>query len=128
MIIIPAIDIKDGKVVRLHRGEFDKVKIYSDSPVFVAKEWESQGAKLLHVVDLDGAISGELKNLDTIKDISEAVTIPLEVGGGIRTQESIEKLLSLGVHRVILSTSACEDDIFIQNIIDRFNERIVISI
>lgn len=128
MLIIPAIDIKDGEVVRLRRGEFDKVKVYSKDPVSVARKWESEGAKLLHVVDLDGALSGELKNLDVVKKIAGAVSIPLQVGGGIRSEESIEKVFSSGVRRVVLGTAACEDDMFVQKVIGRFGEGIVVSI
>ena len=128
MLIIPAIDIKDGKVVRLKRGEFDKIKVYSDNPVSVAKRYEADGAKLLHIVDLDGALSGELKNLDAIKEILKGVDIPLQIGGGIRTLESIKELLNIGAHRIILGTCACEDEAFIKNVLDSFAEKIVISI
>lgn len=128
MLIIPAIDIKGGNVVRLERGDFSKEKVYSKDPICVAKEWEAQGAKLLHVVDLDGALSGKLKNLDSVERITKAVSIPVQLGGGIRTQESIDKVLSTGVSRVILGTRACEDEIFIQNVIANMGEKIVVSI
>ncbi len=128
MLLIPAIDIKDDKVVRLYRGEFDKVKIYSEDPVSMAKKWESEGAILLHVVDLDGALSGQFKSLDIIRKILTAVSIPLEVGGGIRTLELVEKLISIGVQRVVLGTRACEDENFLKRVIERFGDKIVISI
>jgi len=128
MIVIPAIDIKGGKVVRLYRGDFTKEKVYSDDPAAIAKKWESFGAKLLHIVDLDGAVSGELKNTALVKKIAKAVSIPLQVGGGIRTKEAIEKLLSSGAHRVILGTRACEDEAFIKDVISAFGEKIVISL
>lgn len=128
MLVIPAIDIKDGKVVRLFRGQFDKEKVYSDDPVSIAQKWESKGAKLLHVVDLDGALGGDLKNLATIKKIAKAVTMPLQVGGGVRSEESIEKLLSCGARRVVLGTRACEDEAFVQKIIAQYGEKIVVSI
>jgi len=128
MLVIPAIDIKDGNVVRLERGDFTKVKIYSNDPVSVAKEFQAQGAKLLHVVDLDGAFSGELKNLALVRKISKAVSIPIQLGGGIRTQEAIDSVLSLGINRVILGTRACEDEAFIQSVITGLGEKIVVSI
>jgi len=128
MLIIPAIDIKDGKVVRLYRGEYGKVKIYSQSPVAVAKRWVKQGAKLLHIVDLDGALSGKLKNLKLIKQIAESIDIPVEVGGGIRTAEAIRSLLDTGVHRVILGTKACMDEGFLQKAVQEFGESIMVSI
>jgi len=128
MLIIPAVDIKDGKVVRLYRGEFDKVKIYSEDPVSMAQEWELEGAKMLHIVDLDGALSGQLKNLDMIKEMLDAVSIPLEVGGGIRSFELIEELVSIGIQRVVLGTRACEDEDFVRHVIEHFAEKIVISI
>jgi len=128
MLIIPAIDIKDGKVVRLYRGEYGKVKVYSQSPVAVANIWVKQGAKLLHIVDLDGALSGKLKNLKAIKQIAESVDIPIEVGGGIRTIEAVRDLLDNGVHRVILGTRACMDEAFLQKTVQEFGERIMVSI
>lgn len=128
MLVIPAIDIKGGKVVRLERGDFSSEKVYSKNPVSIAKEWEAQGAKLLHVVDLDGALSGELKNLDSVENIVKAVSIPVQLGGGIRTQEAIDRVLSTGVSRVILGTRACEDETFIKDIIAKMGEKAVVSI
>ncbi len=106
MIVIPAIDLKDGKCVRLLQGKRDEVTVYSDNPVSIAEHWAECGAKLLHVVDLDGAFTGEQKNFDVITAIRKAVDIPVEVGGGIRDVERIEKLIALGVDRVIIGTSA----------------------
>ena len=128
MIVIPAIDIKDSKVVRLYRGDFKEVKIYSDDPVSIAKKWESDGAKLLHIVDLDGALSGELKNVASVKNIINAISIPVEVGGGIRSRDSIEKLLSAGARYVILGTRACEDEKFVKSVIADFGDKIIVSI
>src|SRR3989338_9021356 len=104
MLVIPAIDIKGGNVVRLERGDFSRVKVYSKEPAAIANQWQAQGAKLIHVVDLDAALSGKLKNLAEIEAIAKSVSIPVQVGGGIRSRESVEKLLSLGARRVILGT------------------------
>ncbi|OIO81567.1 MAG: 1-(5-phosphoribosyl)-5-[(5-phosphoribosylamino)methylideneamino]imidazole-4-carboxamide isomerase [Candidatus Omnitrophica bacterium CG12_big_fil_rev_8_21_14_0_65_43_15] len=128
MLIIPAIDIRGGKVVRLERGDFTKEKIYAQNPVSTARQWASQGAKMLHIVDLGGALSGELKNLKIVKDIVEAVSIPVQLGGGIRTKAMIEKALAAGVNRVILGTRACEDEAFVKSAIAEFTDKVVISI
>lgn len=128
MMIIPAIDLKDGKVVRLWQGRFDKVTVYSDDPAGMARQWVSLGAQWLHVVDLDGAQGGEIKNIESIRKIVEAVNIPVEMGGGIREREDIERLLTLGVSRVILGTKAVEDRKFLKETLSRWKERIAISL
>ena len=128
MIAIPAIDIIDKKVVRLIKGDYSKKKVYSDNPVEVAKKWESEGAELLHIVDLDGALSGETKNLDVVKKIASEVSIQVELGGGIRDEESVKKALSTGVSRVILGTKACTDRDFVRSLVDKYGSKIVISI
>ena len=109
MQIIPAVDILDGKVVRLFKGSFDEKKEYSNNPVEVAQYWQDQEAQYLHVVDLDGAKSGEPKNLEIIKEVIKSVTIPIEVGGGIRTLEAIKAYINLGADRVVLGTAVMED-------------------
>ena len=109
MIIFPAIDLRGGKCVRLIQGDFDKETVYSDDPRATALKWQNLGAKFLHVVDLDGARAGSPQNLDAIKKILDAVKIPIEVGGGIRTLDDMEKLLSLGVRRVISGSVAVEN-------------------
>ena len=109
MIIIPAIDLKDGFCVRLLQGRKDDVTVYSDDPVSTALRWESAGAQLLHIVDLDGAFSGSQKNLEGIVKIRKAVKMDIEVGGGIRDMERINLLISQGINRVILGTSAIEN-------------------
>src|SRR3989344_3649447 len=104
MLIIPAIDIKNGKCVRLTQGDFKSEKVYSEDPVAIAKQWEEQGAQMLHIVDLDGAKNGNLANSEVIKKIVQEVKIPLQVGGGIRNKEAVKTLLSNGISRVILGT------------------------
>lgn len=136
MIVIPAIDIKDGKVVRLVQGDFNKVTDYLLDPVEVAKEWEKQGAQRLHVVDLDGAKTGQLTNSGIIHDIANAVKIPVQVGGGIRNEMLVEMLLgsevlrSMKVERVILGTSAALDknNKEFQKIIEKWKDRVAVSI
>ena len=109
MLIIPAIDIKGGKCVRLIQGEREKETIYSDDPCFMAQKWVNMGAELLHLVDLDGALEGRPVNFDIIKQIVSSIKIPVELGGGIRTLNAIEDYLSIGVNRVILGTVALEN-------------------
>lgn len=128
MLIIPAIDLKDNKVVRYTRGITDK-KVYSPDPIAVALEWKKQGAKFLHLVDLDGAMSGRQKNLAIIKEIIRKVKIPVQVGGGIRTLSSIRKLLGHRAKRVILSTRAMEDPGFLESAVKEFGrEKIAVAL
>lgn len=126
--IIPAIDLKEGCCVRLYQGDFRQATVFSEDPVAVARQWEALGAPRLHVVDLDGARQGELVNTPIIRDILAAVRIPLQVGGGIRQMESIFRLLSLGVQRVILGTVAVEKPMLVQRACIRFEEAIVVAI
>ncbi len=108
MFIIPAIDIKDGRCVRLLQGRKEDVTVYSEDPSLTALKWEAYGASLLHIVDLDGAFTGEQKNIESIRRIREAVKMEIEVGGGIRGNERINLLISMGIDRVILGTAAIE--------------------
>jgi phosphoribosylformimino-5-aminoimidazole carboxamide ribotide isomerase len=128
MLIIAAVDIKTGKAVRLVGGDFKKDKVYFEDPLKAALLWESQGIPFLHVVDLEGAIVGGLKNFKSIKLICEKVNIPVEVGGGIRGEEDIRKVLSAGANRVILGTTAVIDKIALKRLIKKFKEKIIVSI
>jgi phosphoribosylformimino-5-aminoimidazole carboxamide ribotide isomerase len=128
MIVIPAIDIKEGKVVRLSQGKFNEVTIYSDNPAETAKHWEIAGASLLHVVDLDGAEHGEMRNVGWIEQIIKAIKIPIQVGGGIRTKQDIERLLASGVSRVILGTKVVEDREFLKEILSQWQKKITVSL
>lgn len=128
MIIIPAIDLKDGKVVRLHQGKFDQVTEYSRDPLAVAMKWKQAGAQWLHLVDLDGALQGQMANLKTIIDIAEHVNINIEVGGGIRTKQDIVKLVQANIKRIIVGTRAIEDKSFLKEIMDLWSNRIAISL
>ncbi len=129
MLIIPAIDLRAGKCVRLVEGKLDHETIYSDDPVAVARVWQGSGARFLHVVDLDGAFAGSPQNLDTIQEIIKAVNIPVEVGGGIRDLPTVERLLQLGVSRVILGTAAIQNPALVSQACERFgSESIVVGI
>jgi len=128
MLIIPAIDLKEGKCVRLEQGLMDRATIYSDDPATTAKHWEAQGAELLHVVDLNGAFAGVPKNLEAIKAIRAAIKIPIEVGGGIRDMKTIRTLVSIGVDRIILGTAAIEDPAFVQEACAAFPGKIIVGI
>ncbi len=127
MLIIPAIDIKDGYVVRFVQGRMDK-KIYSRDPVKTARHWQRQGAKLIHIVDLDGASSGRPKNLDIVKQIVKTVDVPLEFGGGIRNVAIIKTILDNGIWRVVLGTKAAEDKGFLKKVFKKFKDKIIVSI
>lgn len=128
MEILPAIDIIKGKCVRLYQGDYSRKTVFSDNPVEVALRWQSEGGAWLHIVDLDGAATGEVQNLDVIKKIVEAVKIPVELGGGIRTLKSIEKILNIGVARVILGTVAIEDKKLVKEACQRFKTNIIVGV
>jgi len=128
MLVIPAIDIRGGKCVRLFRGDFSKETVFSDSPAQMAKKWMDIGARYLHLVDLDGALAGKPQNIATVKDIIAAVDIPVELGGGIRTLEDIENILSIGVDRVILGSVAVHNPQLVKAACEKFGEKIVVGI
>ena len=128
MLVIPAIDLKDGQCVRLQQGRKDAVTIYSGDPSATAKKWEASGAKVLHVVDLDGAFTGSQKNYSRILEIRKSVDMVIEVGGGIRDISTVDRLVSAGINRVIIGTSAIEDIQFVTDACKRFPGRIFIGI
>ena len=128
MIIFPAIDLRDGKCVRLLRGDFAKETVYSSNPEDVALRWVREGAEYLHVVDLDGALAGKPQNTEVIKKILSSVQIPIEVGGGIRTLETIENTLELGVKRVILGSVAVQNRSLVKEACQRYRDRVVVGI
>lgn len=128
MRIYPAIDIKDGKCVRLLRGSFDDVTVYGDDPAEMARKWEAEGGEYIHVVDLDGAVKGHGVNAEAIRRICESVSVPVQTGGGIRTMEDIEAKLNCGISRVIIGTKAVSDPEFIKNAVAKYGEKIAIGI
>jgi phosphoribosylformimino-5-aminoimidazole carboxamide ribotide isomerase len=128
MLIIPAIDLKAGKCVRLQQGRADAVTEYSDDPVAMAQRWQSEGAQFLHIVDLDAAFGQGAHNEEAGKQIVASVKIPCEWGGGVRDREKVEHLLQFGVRRVILGTKAAQSLEFVEDVVERFWDKIVVGI
>jgi phosphoribosylformimino-5-aminoimidazole carboxamide ribotide isomerase len=127
-VVIPAIDLQGGKCVRLRQGRADESTTYSEDPVAMAKSWEKSGAHCLHVVDLDGAFQGRPVHADMIERIAKAVGIPIEVGGGLRTDEDIKGLLGRGVERVILGTRAWQAPHEFERLVDQFGDHLAVGI
>ncbi len=128
MIVIPAVDLKDGRCVRLSQGRMDQESVYSENPVEMARRWESEGAERLHVVDLNGAVTGRPVHGTLIKEISQSVQIPVEVGGGIRDLATIEDYVSSSVRWVVLGTAAFQNRALIEEACHRFPERVILGI
>ena len=128
MLIIPAIDIRNGKCVRLFKGDFAQETVFSDHPEEMAMKWQSAGARFLHLVDLDGALAKKPMNLATVERILGSVDIPVELGGGIRSLENIEEVLALGVNRVILGSVAVQDPALVKEACQKYEERIIVGI
>jgi len=128
MIIIPAIDLKGGQCVRLAQGQMDKATVYAQDPVAMARRWEALGARRIHLVDLDGAVSGEPVHRDTIRDIRSAVSVRLEVGGGIRTIGAVQDYLSGGIDYVILGSAAIKNPQLLAECCCRFPGRIIVGL
>lgn len=128
MEIIPAIDLRNGKCVRLYQGDYSRETVFSEDPAAMAAHWQAQGATRLHLVDLDGAEKGKLGNTSAIEEIVRAVQLPIQLGGGIRKLETAERLLGLGIQRVILGTAAVEDPSLVEEACRRFGERVIISV
>lgn len=128
MDVIPAIDLLQGRCVRLYQGDYEQSQIFAENPVTVAQDWANQGAQWLHLVDLDGAKTGEPFNLNVITQILEAVSIPVQVGGGLRTQARVAEFLSMGVQRVILGTIAIENPDLVMQLCQTYPGQIVVGI
>ncbi len=128
MYIFPAIDLRDKKVVRLLKGDYEQMTVYSDDPLSVAKSFEESGAEFLHVVDLDGAKTGSLENTDVIKRIVENTSLKVEVGGGIRSDEAVKRYLDIGVLRVILGTVSVTDPEFLKKAVQKYGDRIAVGV
>jgi len=126
--IIPAIDLKDGRCVRLVQGQMDQETLYYEDPLEAARMWASRNAPRIHVVDLDGAVTGSPRNLPVVERIVRAVHVPVQVGGGIRTQEDIIRYLEIGVGRVILGTLACQDPDYVERLAETYPEKILLGI
>lgn len=128
MILFPAIDLKDGKVVRLHQGDYDQMTVYSEDPLAVARTFKEAGATHLHVVDLDGARGGNPENYKVVERLIQSSGLEVQVGGGIRNQERIETYLNLGAKRVILGTAAVTDPTFLKEMVGLFSEAIAVGV
>lgn len=128
MILYPAIDIRDGRTVRLAQGDYEREIAYDDDPVVAARRWADEGARWLHVVDLDGALAGEPRNLEYVRRIVAAVDIPIQLGGGLRDSGKVEEAMSTGVERVVLGTAAVRDPELAEAIVAVHGDRVIASI
>ena len=128
MYIIPAIDIKDGKCVRLYQGDFERITVYDDDPTAVAQRWAEQGAQMLHVVDLDGARVGHPVNTHIILDNEQSVNVPVQIGGGLRDEPAVIAALGLGVARVVLGTAAVQQPDLIERLVARYGDEIAVGV
>ena len=128
MIILPAIDLYSGKAVRLYKGDYSAMTVYNDDPLETAKDFEASGAEYIHIVDLEGAKSGDTPNIATVERIVKGTSLSAEIGGGIRSMETIEKYISIGVKRVILGTAAVVDRQFLTNAVNKYGDRIAVGV
>ena len=128
MDVIPAIDLLEGRCVRLYQGDYDRSQVFSENPADVAKQWVDQGATRLHIVDLDGAKAGKVVNLGAIEAIAHAVSVPIEIGGGLRDRTSVQQLFNLGIEWAILGTIAVEQPQLVQQLCEEFPGQIIIGI
>ncbi|MFH1576762.1 MAG: HisA/HisF-related TIM barrel protein, partial [Candidatus Margulisiibacteriota bacterium] len=126
--VIPAIDLLNGNCVRLKQGRYDAETIYAKDPLEIAKKWEAQGSKRLHIIDLDGARTGIPKNIEIIKNISKEISIPIQVGGGIRNFELIKSLIDYGIDRIILGTTAVNNPNTLERFCQEFDDHIAVAI
>ncbi|MBE7023284.1 MAG: 1-(5-phosphoribosyl)-5-[Clostridia bacterium] len=127
MYIFPAIDLYEGKAVRLLRGEYDKMTIYSENPIEIAYEFQKAGASHIHMVDLEGAKTGGTPNLDIVKEVAEKTDLFVEIGGGIRSMDVIDAYIGSGIDRVILGTAAVQDKAFVKAAVDKYSEKIAVG-
>ena len=128
MILFPAIDLYDGKAVRLYKGDYAQMTVYSHDPIEIARDFEAQGAKFVHLVDLEGAKDGTTPNLDIVKSIANETSLFTEIGGGIRSMETVRAYLENGVDRVILGTAAVNDEAFLKEAIAAYGDRIAVGV
>ena len=127
MNIFPAIDLYDKKAVRLYKGNYDEMTVYSDNPIEIAYDFEKNGAKFIHMVDLEGAKNGTTPNIEIVKEVATKTSLFVEIGGGIRNLETVEKYLNAGVSRVILGTSAVTDEDFLKEAISKYGDKIAVG-
>lgn len=128
MDVIPAVDIRGGKCVRLYQGDYDRETVFSDDPVAVAANWHAAGAIRLHIIDLDGAANGDVRNIEIVKTIVQRFDMRVQLGGGVREATTVQKLLDIGVERVILGTAAIETPELIENLCKQYEDAVVVGI
>ena len=128
MKLFPAIDLYDGKAVRLFKGDYSQMTVYSENPIEIARDFEQKGAKYIHLVDLEGAKDGTTPNIDIVKQIANETSLFTEIGGGIRSMETVEKYLESGVDRVILGTAAVTNPDFLKTAVETFGEKIAVGV
>ncbi len=128
MLILPAIDLYEQKAVRLYKGDYDNMTVYSDNPLEVARAFQNAGATFIHLVDLEGAKFGTTPNLDIVRKIVEYTDLDVEIGGGIRDDETVQKYIDIGVNRVILGTAAVTDDAFLRRCVERYKDSIAVGV
>ena len=128
MLIFPAIDSYEGKAVRLLRGEYEKMTVYSENPIEIAYEFENQGATHIHMVDLEGAKNGDTPNIEIVREVAEKTNLFVEIGGGIRSMEVVDKYISAGIDRVILGTAAVNDKGFLAEAVNKYGEKIAVGV
>ncbi len=128
MKLFPAIDLFDGKAVRLYKGDYNQMTVYSENPIEIARDFENKGAKFIHIVDLEGAKDGTTPNLEIVGQISKETSLFCEIGGGIRSMETVEKYLESGVDRVILGTAAVKDEAFLKEAVTKYGEKIAVGV
>lgn len=127
MILLPAIDLYDNKAVRLYKGDYKQMTVYSENPIEIARDFEASGARYVHVVDLEGAKDGTTPNLSVVEQIAKETSLFVEIGGGIRNMETVRRYLQSGVSRVILGTAAVTDEAFLQNAVETYGEKIAVG-
>ena len=127
MNIFPAIDLYDKKAVRLYKGNYEEMTVYSENPIEISYDFESKGAKFIHMVDLEGAKNGTTPNIEIVKEVATKTSLFVEIGGGIRNIETVEKYLNAGVSRVILGTAAVNDECFLKEAISKYQEKIAVG-
>ena len=128
MLILPAIDLYEKKAVRLYKGDYDNMTVYSENPLEVARDFENAGATFIHLVDLEGAKFGTTPNLDVVRKIVEYTKLDVEIGGGIRDDETVQKYIDIGVRRVILGTAAVTDDAFLRRCVEKYKDSIAVGV
>lgn len=127
MILLPAIDLYDNKAVRLYKGDYKQMTVYSENPIEIARDFEASGAHYIHMVDLEGAKDGTTPNLSIVEQIAKETSLFIEIGGGIRNMETVKRYLQSGVSRVILGTAAVTDEAFLQNAVETYGEKIAVG-